>query len=186
MRLLHDALIVKDNFTFWKMWKNKMGGKKPVATTINGSNDERDIVNKFANYFKGVGKVLHTKSKDFRALLQDKLKLYSGDEVCYNTIDVELVDTIIRHLDSGRASGADMLSSEHLLYNCHPIVIVFLTKLLKWMLKFQYVPNAFGIGVIIPIPKSTRMVNDKTDHYRGITISSVISKIFERCLLISF
>jgi len=28
------------------------------------------------------------------------------------------------------------------------------------------------------------MVNDKTDHYPGITISSVISKVFERCLLI--
>jgi len=61
------------------MWKNKMGGKKPVATFINGSNDEREIVNKFADYFEGFGKVLHTKSKDFRALFQDKLKLYSGN-----------------------------------------------------------------------------------------------------------
>jgi len=125
---LHDVLIVKDNVTFLKMCKNKMGGKKPVATTINGSKDEREIVNKFANYFEGVGNVLHTKFKDFRALLQDKLKLYSGDEVCYTTIDVELVDTIIRNLDSGKASGADMLSSEHLLY-CHPIGNVLLTKL---------------------------------------------------------
>jgi len=30
------------------------------------------------------------------------------------------------------------------------------------MLKFQYVPNAFGVGTIIPIPKSTGGVNDKT------------------------
>jgi len=52
------------------------------------------------------------------------------------------------------------------------------------MLKFQYVPHAFGIGTIIPIPKSKVGVNDKTEHYCRITISSVISKVFERCLLI--
>jgi len=36
---LHDALIVKNNVTFWKMWKYKLGGKKPAS--INGSNNER-------------------------------------------------------------------------------------------------------------------------------------------------
>jgi len=35
-----------------------------VTTSINGSNDEREIVNKFADYFEGVGKVVHNKFKD--------------------------------------------------------------------------------------------------------------------------
>jgi len=61
------------------MWKNMLGGKKPVTTSINRSNDEKEIVNKFADYFEGVGKVLHKKSQDFSALFQDKLKLYSGN-----------------------------------------------------------------------------------------------------------
>jgi len=89
------------------LWKNKFGGKKPVTASINGSNDEREIVNKFADYFEGVDKVLHKKSQDIKALFQDKLKWYSGDEVCFTTIDEELVDKFICNLDRGKAEGAD-------------------------------------------------------------------------------
>ena len=47
-----------------------------------------------------------------------------------------------------------------------------------------YVPDSFGRGLIIPIPKGNeRRQYDKLEDYRGITISPVISKVFERCLL---
>ena len=56
--------------------------------------------------------------------------------------------------------------------------------LFNLMFKYCYVPNAFGEGMIIPIPKgdSNRMY-DKVEDYRGITISPIISKVFEQCLL---
>jgi hypothetical protein len=53
------------------------------------------------------------------------------------------------------------------------------------LLIFEYVPNGFGIGILIPIPKSAKDL-DRTDNYRGITINPVISKIFEHCLLTLF
>jgi len=37
---LHDSFVEKDNVTFWKMWNNKLGGKKPVAICINGVCDD--------------------------------------------------------------------------------------------------------------------------------------------------
>jgi len=126
---LHDILFVKYNVTFWEMWKNKLGGKKHVTTSINGSNDEKKILSKFADYFEGVGKVLH---KNFRALIFFLNRLYSGDEVSYTTIDVELVDNFIIkfNLDRSKVTGADRLSIEHQMY-FHTIVIVLLTKLFK-------------------------------------------------------
>jgi len=50
------------------------------------------------------------------------------------------------------------------------------------LMKINYIPDAFGVGVTIPIPKSD--VNRKamnSDNFRGITISPVISMVFENC-----
>ena len=55
------------------------------------------------------------------------------------------------------------------------------------MIAISHVPRAFGRGITIPIPKgeSTKGIH-RIDSFRGITLSPVISKIFERCLLIIF
>ena len=69
-------------------------------------------------------------------------------------------------------------------FSSHPIVICILCKLFNLILKFEYVPNAFGIGITIPLPKKdTKSTFDKLADYRGITISPIMSKIFELCML---
>jgi len=50
------------------------------------------------------------------------------------------------------------------------------------MLKFSYVPDAFGIGTIIPLLKGDDCDPTVRDNYRAITISPCISKVFELCL----
>jgi len=44
------------------------------------------------------------------------------------------------------------------------------------------VPSAFGTGVIVPLVKDRNGPHDKLSNYRGITLSPVISKLFEVCL----
>ena len=52
------------------------------------------------------------------------------------------------------------------------------------MLKINYVPNAFGEGIIVPIPKGDkRMKKTKLADYRGITLNCILSKIFEKAML---
>jgi len=51
------------------------------------------------------------------------------------------------------------------------------------MLCHRFVPNSFGIGVTIPLVKDkTGNIND-VNNYRGITLSPIISKLFEVVLL---
>jgi len=52
------------------------------------------------------------------------------------------------------------------------------------MILSGYVPNSFGDGVIVPIPKGDKRNNNVVSDFRGITISNIVSKIFEHCLLI--
>jgi len=65
----------------------------------------------------------------------------------------------------------------------HPSLVMHLQVLFKLILLHGYVPTSFGIGVTIPLLKDkTGNVND-VDNYRGITLSPVISKLFEMVLL---
>ena len=52
------------------------------------------------------------------------------------------------------------------------------------MLKYEYVPNGFGIGIMVPILKpNENNKSDSTDDYRGASINPIVSKLFEMCLL---
>ena len=44
-------------------------------------------------------------------------------------------------------------------------------------------PDAFGMGVIIPIIKQDTGNSSCISNYRAITLSSAISKLFEMCLI---
>jgi hypothetical protein len=52
------------------------------------------------------------------------------------------------------------------------------------MLAIGFVPDKFGQGLLIPIPKdsSARGIL-KVSQFRGITISPILSKVFEHCIL---
>ena len=62
-------------------------------------------------------------------------------------------------------------------------MVLSLSQLFTCMLQRGYVPDSFGIGMIIPLlkDKSANMMN--SNNYRGITLSSTVSKLFELCLL---
>jgi len=82
----------------------------------------------------------------------------------------------------GKAAGADNLTAEHILYS-HPSIVIHLRRLFNLILKYSYVPAKFGSGIIIPLVKDHNGDVCNVDNYRGITLISVISRIFESCLL---
>jgi len=58
-----------------------------------------------------------------------------------------------------------------------------LYKLFNAILSCGYVPNCFGKGIIIPLVKDKSADITDINNYRDITLSSVISKVFEMCLV---
>ena len=72
--------------------------------------------------------------------------------------------------------------SEPILYS-HPIISHVLSKLFRAMLIHGYVPHAFGSGIIIPLLKDASLDKTNMDNYRAITLSPVISKLFELYLM---
>ena len=54
------------------------------------------------------------------------------------------------------------------------------------MLHCGRVPNDFHIGIIIPVVKDAMADVSASNNYRGITLSSTISKLFELCIMEKF
>ena len=93
---------------------------------------------------------------------------------------------VICELKTGRASGLDGVTTEHLLY-CHPSVHLLITILCNLILMSGYVPSQFAVGLTSLLEKGNLGNKQATfDDYRGITISPIISKIVEKCVLEKF
>ena len=82
----------------------------------------------------------------------------------------------------GKACGPDDLGAEHLLY-AHPALIVHPQDLFKLILCHRFVPNSFDVSVTILLVKDKMGNINDVNNYRGITLSPIISKLFEVVLL---
>jgi hypothetical protein len=86
-------------------------------------------------------------------------------------------------MSNDKATGLDKLSCEHLKFS-HPIVVLILTKLFNLFVSNVHIADCFGTSYTVPIPKCdgrTRALS--TDDFRGISISPVVSKLFEMAVL---
>jgi len=99
--------------------------------------------------------------------------------------DTELVERVICSLTRGKAADIDGITSEHLQYS-HALLPVVLSKLCNLMICKGWVPQKFSQSYTVPILKSSCNMYSKTitvDDFRGISISPVIHKMFEHCIL---
>jgi len=180
---LHDALLRKDQSSFWKMWKSKFPAKRTdIPHSIDGATDHAEIANNFAKSFESCcySKATGVQCDSFREKYMEHV--FNNDCDLFNAnclFTVEGVDIIVSELKRGKAAGMDGLTAEHVIHS-HPVMIALLVKLFNLMLRYNYVPDDFGVGLCIPLLKNSEAKNRASvDGYRGITISPVISKIFE-------
>lgn len=187
---LHEALLAKQSTTFWKCWRAKFEPSKKTAGQVDGLTDKEEIVEQFRQYFIEACSPLTNKGNaNLENCYNLKRSTYCGtpwsDDMLF---DVALVDSVIRGSSHGKAAGLDNLSVEHLQYS-HPVLPLILTKLFNIMLRSGRVPDGFGLSYTVPLPKNSNTSINKplsVNDFRGISISPVISKIFEKCILDRF
>ena len=100
-------------------------------------------------------------------------------------ITVENVMDAVCSLKDGKCDDDDGLHAEHFKYASYNL-LTRLTSLLNFMLYHSYVPNQFRFGHMIPIVKDGQGSLSDVSNYRGITISPMLTKIFEHILKILF
>ena len=87
----------------------------------------------------------------------------------------------------GKAAGLDTLTAEHLQYS-HPAIATVLSKLFYLIITSGHIPPKFGMSFTVPLLKGDsicgRSIN--VEDFRGISISPVISKVLEHCIIERF
>ena len=150
--------------------------------------DGCDIVEHFKDKFSSLGASQSNEDNNDAANVRSDIyaRMHDGISIQDHLLSVEDVDTaVFKHLKRGKAPGVDSLSLEHFIH-AHPLIITHLTKLFNLLIRHGYVPNLFGEGVIVPLLKDKNGDVSSSENYRGITINSVIAKIFETCMLYKF
>ena len=53
------------------------------------------------------------------------------------------------------------------------------------MLSHCFIPTSFSVSTMVPIPKGSNKYLTNIKNYRGIALSSLISKLFDNCIISS-
>jgi len=105
---------------------------------------------------------------------------YTGDNVDMTLLTL-IVCSLSNWLTGSVVSWSEVAQQALMRYVLSIFYIAILSLLFRLIILYSHVPDAFGLGMIIPVPKGDDCDLTSTDNYRAITISPCISKLFELC-----
>ena len=183
-----EAYMERKDKDFWNLINKLKGHKKPMASKVDDADDDHSIAEMFANKFEHL---YSSVGYDQEVMTELKLKI-NTDIVnecqenkckCVNHIVTPKdVRTAIKRLNKGKHEGFHQLFSDHIIYGTDKLD-EYLAILFTAMLVHSYIPDGFKNSVIIPIPKNARKSLSSSENYRGITLGSIIGKVFDHIII---
>ncbi len=177
---LYCNWLSKNSLDFWKCWNSKYKKQLEINTCINGSSDNAAIAESFRAHLSTIYNDVN--SDRFEQLNVDANVCTNNDDNNF-AFDLEIIEQAVSSLKMNKAAGHDGIVGEHIVHS-HPALLVHLKLLFNMILKAGHVPVEFGMGIVVPIIKDKTGNPSLVDNYRPITLSPVISKVFEHCLMI--
>jgi hypothetical protein len=169
--LINDAFKNRKMCVFW----NKL---KQLQRTRYESNINP---NTFANFYHKImtDEGVRTPSQqDIENFVSEKATALAN-----TTFECEInsqnVEKTIRALKRGVAAGSDGVSVENLFYGLCPSLCSVLGNIYSIILSTATVPDAFKVGILVPILKKPTLDTNLPENYRPVSLSSVHSKIIE-------
>ncbi len=182
------ALLSSSTKKFWSAFKsvskhsnvpNKMTWSQPDGVKYSANNPS-DIANLLNQYFYSVFKT--SDSNDDEMSFPNSNVSYSDTSegtISSITLTPEEVYHVLVALDENKATGPDKISAK-LLKNCASIVCSSLCALFNKSLSSGKFPYEWKLSNVIPIPKKGPA--EDVSNYRPISLLSLVSKVFERCV----
>ena len=179
---LHNDLLSKDGYSFWKTWKNMNSTSDSVTTRVNGETDPKGIAETFANYFESVyGDHDTDEHEELRKKYEDSYSRYFSehihDDITPFLLTWSEMTEIVTKIKIGKSSSG-ICRPEHIFYGS-PLLIYHLHILFNGFIQHGYVPTEFLKGTITPIVKNAQGDVSDPSNYRGITLSCLPAKLFE-------
>ena len=140
-----------------EVWRNHYSSLSTPKDDISYDSAHFDTVNKEVNELK--------KRDDNSPFL----------ETPFTTNEVQRA---VNRLKSNKAYGYDRIGAEHVKYGGYMLTIT-LTMIFNLINQWEYVPLNFKRGIQVPLFKGKNLRSADTNNYRGITLLSIFSKVYE-------
>ncbi|RNA07484.1 RNA-directed DNA polymerase from mobile element jockey-like [Brachionus plicatilis] len=98
-------------------------------------------------------------------------------------IPEEDIKNILQNLKNGKSVGFNDVTNEMYKYGMCDTIITIIKLVIEKIIQFGQVPKIFNIGKIMPIIKDEDKPKNDLNNIRPITISDVISNIYEKIML---
>ncbi|CAC5391219.1 unnamed protein product [Mytilus coruscus] len=138
----------------------------------------------FANYYEDLSIPKESSYENsYLELCQTRQKIveetFSQKMPSINPYTEKEVKQATENLNTGKSSDEHGICAEHLEYTQHTVVPA-LTKINYKILQERKVPNDFKSGILTPVLKKDPSI---VNSYRGITVTPVLTKLHEFCIL---
>ena len=162
------------NKVFWQTIRRLRGKRSRAALFIEDSNgvtlrDQDAILNRWREYFSDL---LNPVDATPIQIHEEQV----GEDIQITEADV---NAVIKSLKTGKAPGEDDIRPE-MLKAMNIYGVRWLTRVCKVACSTGQAPKQWQTSVIIPIHKKGD--NRKRTNYRGISLISVLGKVYAKCL----
>ena len=185
-RYYHDSVIEnqRNHKQLWNVLKELNPGKKDNRSKISGlkvndnvDTDKEHIANELNGFFVSIGASINSKQTVNSSNMKDYIPDLPACNFEFTEVNEEYVLKELKKLQTGKATGFDMVSAQ-LLKAAAPVICKHLTYLFNLSLISSELPSDWKQAKVSPIHKG----GDRTDknNYRPISVISVVMKILER------
>ena len=182
------SMLNNDCKDFWSEVNKIKNVKKNVPNVVDNCTGESDIANMFNDKYKDLYNTVSYCKKDMSNLIADidtAISTSCSGSNCNHSHNIYVADIRngIKHLKKGRNDGNIGHTSDHLIHGSK-MLYDYLSLLFDSILFHGYTPDGFVLSTITSIPKCKRKSLNDSNNYRGIALSSILSKLFDWIILI--
>ena len=130
--------------------------------------------------------VLSISNSDTFGIVDTNLEALShglDDQIMDVEFTFEEVEDVVKQLKTGKSAGADGLQPEHLKYG-GPALVRWLLRIFNAISKLEEIPSSLKLSMITPVFKGKGRDPLEPNNYRGISVTSILSKCLETAILL--
>ena len=163
--------------------QRKSESSDPPHLEVNGKTYEGELLEAWTDHFSSLA--VSTPNAKFNATYDEQTKkdVESISDTCQlissNSIPITRfeIDEAIRELKNKKAKDECRLVAENLKH-AGPNLLSFLTSIINSIVQSRKIPDRLKTAILHPIHKKGKSIV-VSGHYRGISITSIISKVLD-------
>ena len=164
---------------FWGHLAKIRGTAKNPSSSVNGiSDNNKGVADLFTDYYHEICNFVGFDEEEMQVLY---------DNVCEKVSCCASTDHRYRINHASVSHSIHKLKGEKksdFILNGTDRICQHLSKLFSLMLSHCIAPSSFCMSTMIPIPKESGLMGN-IKNYRGIALSSLLSKLFDTCTISS-